>query len=222
MGGGGGGGSEAHTPPPPLSLESKVAGNFMKCIDSLSFFLKLSLGMVVEGVGGGKYITPYHRSENCRKFVPANRRSHNWKLFIKASGGKLKWMSLARSATYNFLKFSDMPLVSKVRHYHCILNVHVQSQVEFRDRGGGSEAHTPPSPPLVGSAGVWTSLQPLLEHFSFWDYEWRISSYYMWWHKYINLYFSWLQEGGPGPHSPLFNVPSSGSHCFAFMFDDQR
>ena len=27
---------------------------------------------------------------------------------IKASGGKLQWTSLARSATYNFLEFSDM------------------------------------------------------------------------------------------------------------------
>ena len=48
------------------------------------------------------------RSENCRKFVSANRRPHSWKLFIKASGGKLQWTSLARSATYNFLEFSDM------------------------------------------------------------------------------------------------------------------
>ena len=51
-----------------------------------------------------------NRSENCEKFVPANRRPYNWKLysFIKASGGKLQWTSLVRSATYNFLEFSDM------------------------------------------------------------------------------------------------------------------
>ena len=29
-------------------------------------------------------------------------------VFIKASGRKLQWTSLARSATYNFLEFSDM------------------------------------------------------------------------------------------------------------------
>ena len=64
----------------------------------------------------------FSRSGNCRKFVQANRRPHNWKLFIKASGGKLQWTSLARSATYNFLEFFDMTQTHKHGHtYTCSL-----------------------------------------------------------------------------------------------------
>ena len=43
-----------------------------------------------------------------QKIVGNLFQPHNWKLFIKASGGKLQWTSLARLATYNFLEFSDM------------------------------------------------------------------------------------------------------------------
>ena len=38
----------------------------------------------------------HHRSENCRKFVPANRRPHNWKLYLSRLQAVLRYAQTFR------------------------------------------------------------------------------------------------------------------------------